>query len=173
MAFVPSFSAVQLAGNLETLRLTDDSTGSDVLITSRQVYIRTATDTYLVPTGNASDQYVTWPYAASTIDIDVLTRDYALSIVVLWLNAGGDTLYTKEIAYSFPNYAEQLYYELTQGQAGSPDDLRDTEYWMNKMKLRVFIDSANQAISWASDTAAAQNCLNRAKQMIDNESYYF
>jgi hypothetical protein len=173
MSFTPSFSASQLAGDLSTIRLTDDSSGSDVLITSRQVYIRTATGTYLVPTGNASDQYIEWSYGSSTIDIDVLTQDFAPQIIVLWLNVAGVTLYTKEIAYSFTGYSEEFYYELTQGQAGDPDSLRDTPYWQNKIKLRVLIDSANQAISWASDTSAAQNCLNLAQYMIDNESLYF
>jgi hypothetical protein len=173
MPFVPNFEASQLAGDLSTMRITDTSAGSDVLITSRQVYIRTATGAYLVPTGNASDQYITWSYGSSTTDIDVLTQDYAPSITILWLNAGGDTLYTKEIAFSFTGYSEDFYYELTQGQAGDPDSLRDTPYWQNKMKLRVLIDSANQAISWASDTSAAQNCLNLAQYMIDNESLYF
>lgn len=136
------------------------------------MYIRTATGAYLVESGTTTD-YEEWPYAASTIDLDVLTQDYAVSIIILWLNTAGDTLYTKEIAYSFTGYSEQFYYTLTQGQAGRPEDLRDTDYWRNKMKLRVLIDSANQAISWASDIAAAQNCLNKAQDMIDNESYYF
>jgi hypothetical protein len=173
MPLTPSFSASQLAGNLSTMRITDTSTGSDVLITSRRIYIRTAAGEYLVPDGNASNEYIEWSYGASTKDIDVLTQDYGLQIVVLWLNVDGDTLYTATEYFSFTGYSEQFYYSLTQNQAGNPNILKDTYYYENKMRLRVYIDSANQAISYASDIAACQNCLNMAQEMVNNENLYF
>ncbi len=173
MPFVPNFTAVQIAGSLSTMRLTDTSTGTDAAITDREIRIRLADGTYLVPSGNPSDEFIAWPYAASTKDVNVLTADFAPQIILVWLDVNGDTLYTKEIAYSFTGYSEQFYYTLTQGQAADPSELMDTNYYLNKMKLRVNIDSANQAIIFASDIAAAQNCLNRAQYMIENESLFF
>jgi hypothetical protein len=172
MPYEPSFTVAQVAGNLETMRLTDTSTGSDGNIAARRVYVQLADGTYLKPAGTTTD-YFLWPIASETYDVDILTQDYSPTIVVLYVDAGGSTLYTASTTASFTGYSEQFYYTLTQGQATDPAQLMDTTYYLNKMKLRVFIDSANQAISFAGDTAAAQNSLNRAQYMIDNEDKFF
>lgn len=172
MPYEPSFTVAQVAGNLETMRLTDTSTGSDGDITARRVTVQLADGTYLTPAGTTTD-YFLWPIADATFDVDILSQDYAPTIVVLYLDADGATLYTASTTASFTGYSEQFYYTLTQGQAVTPEQLMDTVYYQNKMKLRVLIDSANQAISFAGDTSASQNCLNRAQYMIDNESLFF
>lgn len=168
----PNFTAVQVAGSLITMRLTDTSEGSDGSISTRRVYVRLADGTYLKPAGTDTD-YFLWSYGLSTIDVDILTADYSPTIIVLWVDAGGSTLYTKEKVSSFTGYEEEFYYNLTQGQAGNPNELLDKDYIYNKIRLRVWSDSANQAVSFASDSAAAQNCLNRAQYMIENQNLFF
>ena len=172
MPYSPDFSVAQVAGELTLMRLTDESTGSDGDIAARRVTVQLADGTFLKPAVSATD-YFLWPLADDTFDVDILTADFAPTIVVLYVNSGGTTLYTASTTASFTGYSEQFYYTLTQGQAADPSELMDTNYYLNKMKLRVNIDSANQAISYAGDVAAAQNCLNRAQYMIDNESLFF
>jgi hypothetical protein len=172
MPYSPAFSVSQVAGNLSLMRIEDEGTGSDSNIVVRRVCVRLADNTYLTPAGTTTD-YFLWPLADATFDVDILNQDYSPTIVVLYVDVDGNTLYTASTTASFTGYSEQFYYTLTQGQAVEPAQLMDTVYYQNKMKLRVLIDSANQAISFAGDTAAAQNCLNRAQYMIDNESIFF
>jgi hypothetical protein len=172
MPFEPLFTVSQVAGELSLMRITNSSTGSDAAIVTIRVFVRLADGTYLVPAGTTTDYFV-YPLGDATYDVDILSADYAPQIIILLLDADGDTLYTFSTTASFTGYSEQFYYTLTQGQAVDPNQLMDTEYYLNKMKLRVLIDSANQAISFAGDTAAAQNCLNRATYMIENESLFF
>ena len=94
----PNFTASQSSGLPSNILLTDTSTGSDSSIVARRVYLLQADGTYLVPTGTTT-QYILWAYADSTISIDVLSQDTALSITVNWVDTNGDTVETKTIAY--------------------------------------------------------------------------
>lgn len=172
MSFVQSFSVSQNIGNPSTLVLTDTSTGADGAIYERRVYLRKSDGTYLVPDGTTT-QYIVWPYANTTISIDVLNKDYALEITVLWVNSGGTTLYTSADTFVFSLYSEQFYYGLTQELAGNYPIIADDNYYSNKFRLRTEIDSANNAISIGGDIAASQACLDRAALLILNQSLYF
>ncbi len=172
MAIVPNFVASQAIGLPSIITLTDTSTGSDSAIVSRRVFLLTSTGDYLVPSGTATD-YITWAYASSSTQLNVLQQDMGLSINVQWLDIADAVLYTKTIAYSFTLYSESFLYSLTQAQVADNAITQDNNYYMSKMILRVEIDSANQAISYASDLVSCQSCLNRAALMIQNESYYF
>lgn len=171
MALTPNFSASQPSGEPSVIQLTDTSTGSDVAISARRVYLLGADGEYVVPTGTSTD-YVVWPYADSSIDIDCLTQDAALSITVNWVNSGGATLYTKTILCGFTEYNEEFYYQLTQGQVGSNIQY-DTTYYQNKMQLRVLIDSGNQAISLGDDIYSAQDCYDQATYLRLNGNFYY
>lgn len=172
MAISANFTASQTIGSPSIINLEDTSTGSDASISARRIYLRKYDGNYLVPSGT-STSYIEWPYADSTTEVDVLDKDYALEITIAWVNSVGANLYTKTTLYVFTLYSEEFYYGLTQDQAGAINIVQDANYYRNKMILRVEIDSANQAVSLGSDQAAAQWCLERAKQMIDNENFYF
>ena len=84
MPFVPSFTATQLYATPTILRIVDTSTGTDNNINDRQIYLRKANGTYLVPTG-VSTNYISWATDYGNVrDIDVLDADYALEINILW-----------------------------------------------------------------------------------------
>lgn len=172
MSLNPSFTTEQNLGASSILILTDTSTGSDGAITERRVYLRKSDGTYLVPSGTSTN-YIVWDYADDTISLDVLDKDYALEITVLWVNSGGTTLYSDDNTFVFTLYAEEFYYGLTQELAGNYPIIADDNYYSNKFRLRTEIDSANNAISIGGDIAASQACLDRAKQLIDNQSLYF
>lgn len=172
MSLNPSISVSQSLGAPSILTFTDVSTGSDGAITERRIYLRKSDGTYLVPSGTTTS-YIVWDYADDTISVDVMNKDYALEITVLFVNSSGSTLYTFSDTYVFTLYSEEFYYGLTQELAGNYPIIADDNYYSNKFRLRTEIDSANQAISIGGDIAASQACLDRAKYLVDNQSLFF
>lgn len=172
MALTPSFSVSQVLGAASVLTLTDTSTGSDGAISARKIYLNTAAGTTLVPTGTATT-YIPWDYAQISKSVDVLNQDYALFIVVEWVDVSDTVLYTASGLYCFTMYSELFLYGLTQNEASVPNIIQDTNYYDNKQKLRVYVDDANNAVAIGGDIAAAQSSLNRAAYMIANQNIYF
>lgn len=172
MPLVPSFSVSQNSNSINILTLTDTSTGGDSAIVSREIFITTGDGTVIVPAGTTTN-FIVWLLANASINLNVLSQDYALQITVNWLDINGNTLYTSGNVYLFSAYTEQFLYGLTGMQAATPQIVQDNNYYSNKMKLRVLIDDAGTAISVASDISAATSCLNMAALMIQNQNLYF
>lgn len=172
MPFVANFAATQPVGEPSVITLTDTSTGSDGAITQRRVYLRTADGSFLTPANNPTD-YIEWAYADSTIDIDVLDIDYALDVIVEWLNVGNAVLYDKTSPDMFTSYNEDFDYGLTQQLTGNPMLINDNKFFLEKSNLRTFLDSATQAFTRASDQYGAQRCLDYATNLRVNSQYYF
>ena len=172
MPFVPNFTASQYSGTPSIITLTDTSTGSDVTIVSRRVYLLQANGTFLVPTGN-QQLYILWDLVDPSIDIDVLSQDTALSITVQWMNAANAVVTSKTISFAFTAYNETFYYGLTESQVANSNLTASTNWYQTKLVLRVEIDSALQAITFASDIYSAQAALNRATFISTNQSFFF
>jgi hypothetical protein len=172
MPLVPNFTASQYSGTPSVITLTDTSTGSDVTIASRRVYLLQANGTFLVPAGNTTD-YILWDLVDTSISIDVLSQDTALSITVQWMS-GIDTVVTsKTISFAFTAYNETFYYGLTESQVANSNLSASTNWYQTKLVLRVELDSADQAITFASDIYSAQAALNRATYISTNQAYFF
>ena len=175
MALTVNFSAAQVPGEPGNIVLTDTSTGTDVSVTQRRVYIQTAAGDYLVEDGTTTE-YEVWDDFPATTTLtltDILTKDTAVRCVVQWLNISGTVLYDKTIYYGFTCYNEDFDYQLTQAIAGNPLLMSDNNYWGNKNLLRTYIDSGNTAIERSSDTAAAQQCYDLATNLRTNSQYFF
>jgi len=174
MAFSPAFTCAQNIQAPSTLVIADTSTGSDVAITTRKIYITTANETYLTEAGQSTTPtYTQWDEPNATIELDILDQDYALNIRIEWCNSSGTALYTSYNLFCFTLYSNQFYYTLTQLQSTGNLNVNDTVYYTNKEKLKIFIDSANNAVEYASDITGAQQCLNAAAYMIDNQNLFF
>ena len=113
MEFEPSFIAEQLYDTPTILRVTDTSNNientletedgyftiitengdtiitesDDVVINDRKVYLRKDDGEYLVPSGTNTD-YVEIPITQDYVDIDVLDKDYALEVEVVFSDNG-------------------------------------------------------------------------------------
>lgn len=175
MALTANFSTSQTPGSPGDIIFTDTSTGSDGSVTQRRIYIQSAAGTFLVISGTTTD-YEVWGDFPSTTTItlsDVISKDYGCRVVVQWLNVGGTVLYDKTQYIGFTAYNEDFDYELTQNVSANPLLVDDNNFWSNKLKLRVDIDSGNNAIQRASDIAAAQQCYDRATFLRLNSQYYF
>jgi hypothetical protein len=175
MPLTPNFSTSQQAGLPSNVIITDTSTGSDVAIVSRRVFLVNYAGEYVVADGTTTN-YTVWPLAQSSISIDCLSADAALSVVVNWVDAGGVTLYTKTSLAGFTLFNETFYYSLTQGQAAISNPsyiLQDNTYFQNKSRLRVLIDSGNQAVTLGYDITTAQECYDLATYMVNNHNNLF
>ena len=172
MPLVPNFTASQFSGTPSVITLTDTSTGSDVAITSRRVYLLQANGTFLVPAGTTTD-YVVWDLVDTSIDLDVLSQDSALSITVQWMSSTNTIVTSKTISFAFTAYNETFYYGLTESQVANSNLSASTNWYQTKLVLRVEIDSADQAITFASDIYSAQAALNRATYISTNQTLFF
>lgn len=172
MPISPSFTASQNSGTPNLIFLTDTSTGSDVTITKRRIYLLQSNGTYLVPAGTVTD-YIEWALIDTTISLNVLIQDTALSITVQWLTAGNVEVASVTTSFAFTAYNETFYYGLTESQVANANLTASTNWYQTKMILRVELDSAYQAISFASDIFSAQAALNRATFISTNQSYFF
>ena len=172
MPLVPNFTASQYSGTPSVITLTDTSTGSDVTIASRRVYLLQANGTFLVPAGTTTD-YIVWDLVDTSIDLDVLSQDSALSITVQWMSGINTVVTSKTISFAFTAYNETFYYSLTESQVANSNLSASTNWYQTKLILRVEIDSADQAITFASDIYSAQAALNRATYISTNQAYFF
>ena len=121
MALTPNFTASQTSGTPSVITLTDTSTGSDVTIASRRVYLLQSNGTFLVPAGNTTD-YIEWDLVDTSISIDVLSQDTALSITVQWMSGIQTVVTSKTISFAFTAYNETFYYGCLLYTSPSPRD---------------------------------------------------
>lgn len=172
MALTPSFSCTQNYGSPSVITINDTSTGSDGTIAKRRVYLMQANGQYLVPAGTTTN-YINWNLADTSINLDVLAQDSALSITVQWLTSGDIVVQQKTNSFAFTAYNETFYYGLTESQVANANLTASTDWYQWKMCLRVELDSSYQAISFASDIFSAQAALNRATYISTNSNYFF
>lgn len=173
MALLPSFSTSQTEGAPSKVNFLDTSTGSDVNITQRRIYIVLSNGTYLVQQGTTT-QYEPWNIAFASITLTLLTgEDKAAQIKVQWLDVSNTVLYESIINTGFTLYNETFDYQLTQRLTGNPSLIDDNNFFELKSELRTAIDSGNQCIARAADIFGAQQCYTIATKLRLQSQYYF
>lgn len=154
MAFTPEFS--WSAGPSDPsgldpsgLSLTDNSTGSDPSIASRSVGLYKADKTLLTP-------LITWSLPVNPLILSgIMQKDYALNIVVSWLDGGGNTLYSMSQPASFTGYGQIFAFQLTQ-KMGAALIRKDANFMRDFIKLNMLIENAASAITMALSVSSAQ-----------------
>lgn len=172
MALTPAFTISQSALNPALVLATDTSTGSDVLVTQRRIYVQTASGTYLVPSGTTTD-YTQWVYANSSISLNILTEDVGVAITVQWLDVSNSVLYTLTQLYSLSQFNKNFFYYLIQQQALTPGIIQDANYFSNLSIYHMNIVGGDTAVETGADIAACQSCLSRATYMMNNQNDFF
>lgn len=173
MPFSPSFTVGQSLSNPGAAVLTDDSSGSDVLITQRRVYFTDEAGNYVVPSGTSTD-YVAWALATNPITINSLVEvDTSVLALVQWLNVSNVVLYESSNEFCLRAFNKQQFVYLIQQQALNPGVVQDANYYSNLCQYWINIVGANTMVEDAEDLSGSQNCLNRATQFLQNESLYF
>lgn len=171
MALTQSFTAVQPYGNPSNITFTDTSTGSDVNVISRKIYVKKADGSYIVEEGNPNN-YITWAIADAAITLELLTEDVATEITIQWVKISS-VGYSQVQKISFTQFNEIFDYGLTQMLAANPLLINDNDFFPHKANLRISIDSGNQAMILAGDLYAAQQCYDRATALRLSSQYYF
>ena len=172
MAFVPNFTIGNILGLPAVVLLTDTSTGSDVLITGRTVFLITNNQVYLVPAGTSTN-YTAWVIANATAQISALDKDYALQVTVNWINSIGATIYTKTILANFNNYSSAFEYSLVFDEANGLASLNSPKWLQSRMKLRLAIDDSSNAITKGSNIAMAQSADDRGTYLTKNKNTFY
>jgi len=174
MAHTADFTVTQ-GTDPNSFTLTDTSTDPDPNLTGRKIYLQKVDGTYLVPEGTTTD-YIDWPLSdgATKVLTDILTRDYSLSMLVEWESSSPEVggSYSKLLLHTFTALLEQFNYLMTQMQSANPLLVADNNYFVNKIKLRVWIDDATNADTY-NDQFLAQLCLDRAYDLQQNANIFF
>lgn len=172
MAFTPSFTASQTVTDPSILTLTDASTDVPTL-TSRLVLLTLASGAYLTEDGETTTlTYLDWAIGDNTVEYDVLTKDYAISIKVFYLN-GSTIVDTKTILFEFNAYAQIYRFKLLKAAASNPYFLDSANFFTVFSQLTDYIIGGGEAVSLGSDITLAQLCNTKAKYLIDNPKLSF
>lgn len=170
MSFSADFVASQ-GLNILNIILTDTSTGSDVNLTGRTVYLYESDNSLLG--GSAID----WPLSAgNTLTIsNILTPwDFSLNILTTWQSSSpipGST-YSKNVLATFTGNSNNFAYSLLQQISSNQAITRDTNYLYNLALVNSDILNAERANDFG-DIGAAQEALNRIFNFYTNRNFYF
>lgn len=166
MALTVSFTLAPTS-NPSQLTAVDTSTGSDGAVVGRKLNIYDVSNNLL-----GIYDFPNFP-ASTSLTIAPFQVDQAINAVMNWVSNTGAVLYTANQIYATVGYAEAFYFALTQQQQGNPAFLNDQQYFQNKSKLRVLIDSALQAISVGQDVFSANTAISLYQVMLQNPNLYF
>lgn len=172
MALSPDFATTQTYGYPSRINFQDTSTGSDGAISARRIYLQDKAGNYIVEEGTTTN-YEVWPYADSTITLDVLLKDYALNVRVDWVNSGGTVLYTKTVLTLYALYVITFYINLTKYMSANRKLKDNANFYFNFIKLLCSIKQAQDAVLLMDDISSAQAALTRAKNLIDNQPNFY
>jgi hypothetical protein len=169
-----NFSTAQVSGEPSEIVFTDTSTGTDATVAKRRIYMQKSDGTYLVEEGTTTEyeEFNDFP-ATTSITLDVLEQDEALTITVQWLTSGNSVVYDKTLVRAFTMYNSQFSYGLTQLCRANALLINDNNFWGNKSLLREYIDSGDEAIEQASDTDLAQICYDFGTSLRNDSQYAF
>ena len=170
---IPNFTSDQGAGDL-SVAIYEDTSTSESGITGRLIYSRKYDGDYLLPDGITTD-YVYWPVTIGTGDqaeVDYLDKDYCLDVTTVFYS-GSSVSTSKTILTLFTGYADLFLRQLTQALAANKIAITASNFYYNKIKLRVLLDDAAQSVSLLNDQTIAQFCLDESKKLTDNPSNFF
>lgn len=174
MAISAAFTISQSPVAPSIVTATDTSTGTYGFIVKRRIFFQNSQGQYLTTGGiSNTSAYEDWPLANTSQNFQVLQEDTALAITVQWLDVSDQVVNTLTQLYCLSEFNQQFFYYLFQQQALSPVIVQDNVYYNNLATYWMNITGAIQAIEIGADLASSQNCLNRATNMMNNQSKYF
>ena len=174
MALVPNFSSSESLSSNNLVTFTDTSTGSDLTITTRRIYVRLANGNWLTTGGveSTTSAYMTWSYADASTTIDLLTRSTTANVTVEWYAVAVLT-YTKTILTEWDWYDYVFLFGLLSAQTSYPARTDSIGYWPNSWYMCTNLFQSEVAVEDMDDLYSSQAALDRNQLMISNENLYF
>lgn len=162
--------AISQGTDVTKFTISDNSTGSDPNLTGRTIYLYQSNGELL---GGSA---INWPLSdGSTKEIELLTKDYSLSINVVWASISplpSPSTYTLTSLYTFTGNTNAFIYGIIQQLAAQPNLSNDTNFYDSLSKIQTDLDCAVQANTYG-DQFSAQFALDRCYSLIVNESMFF
>lgn len=169
MAFNGSYE-ISITSDPTSFIITDNSTGSDPNLTSRNIYL------YLADGSLLGGSVISWPVGEGSIKtIALLNRDYCINIRVDWISSSplpSPSTYTLSNVYPFKGNEVEFVYGLLQQLAANPGLLNDTNWVDSLSSLQMFIDGSQTAGGFG-DISNSQFQLDLGYSLIVNENNYF
>lgn len=173
MPLTPNFTSSESLSSPDLVTFTDTSTGTDVTITTRRIYLRLANGNYLTTAGESTTRaYESWSYSDTTITLPILTQSTTASVMVEWY-AGSTLTYTKTILMEWDLYDYLFGLELIQAQTANPRIIQDQNYYSNFFAFITNIWNSESAVLYGDDLYSSQSSLNVNQNLIDNSDFYF
>lgn len=174
MALDAAFTATESLADPNLITFEDTSTGTDLTITVRRIYVQLANGNWVDEDGNESttETYIEWDYADDTIQLSLITKSTAADIEVKWM-AGSTEVYSESEEYGFNLYDYLAGLQLLQGNTSAPEQVQDTNYYSNMQQFIVNLWNEEAAIEIGNDIYSSQGAMNRNQLMIQNDDFYF
>lgn len=176
MAFTGNFDISQGYPSTNEVTLVDTSTGSDANLTERRIYPRNAAGQLVLPTGNTLG-YVLWALPLATpITIDLLPRDIALNVEVVYLSSSPLPASVYDVTNLFvpTKYTKTFVYNRSQDLAALPSTGNDSNWFYYYSRLQSDIDTAELAgTDDILDISDAQMALDDAYFIMTQQANFF
>lgn len=174
MSFTGNFTAAQQADNTDVL-FTDTSTGADANLTDRRIYPYNAAGALVLPAGNTLG-YIDWPLPLATplTVANLLPKDYALNINVVWISSApiGGSTYSVTTLYGFTGNTQQFIYQLLQDLSANNLLKNDVQWQANLFSLYNEISNVGTSVT-KGDIKLAQDALDRAFAIMQDKANTF
>jgi len=174
MPLSADFSSTESLTTLSNVRFLDISTGTDLGLTERRIYVRLANGNWLLENGvqSSTEAYTTWAIADLSLTVSLLTQSTSASVRVDWMT-GSTVTYTKTHAQEWNLYDYVFGFGLLQNQTASPSIISDVNYYSNFFQFITNIWNSQNAIFAADDIYSSQGALNVNQNFINNANMYF
>ena len=176
MPFTGSYTISQ-GYNPSKFILADNSVYTDEpqnTFSGRRIYLYKIDGTTLVPDGVTTD-YIDFPFdGGNQIELDVLTHDFSLNILVEWIsnNPQPGSVYDLQVVYTFLQYTKQFTYNKIQTWRAYPNVVNDNSFWGALQQVHLEIKNAELSNRY-QDQHSAQWAIDRAKNYIDKSQLFF
>jgi len=169
----PNFSATESLSTLANVTFLDTSTGSDVGLTSRKIFVRLANGSWLTTAGESTTSASeTWAIGDVSITLALLTQSTVANVTIQWLT-GSSVTYTKTTLTIWDLYDYVFAFGLIQSQTATPTIISDVSYYSKFFEFITNLWSAESAVTYGSDLYSSASALSKNQYLIDNANNYF
>ena len=174
MPITPSFrSSLSISSN-NLVTFVDNSSGTDLSLTNRRIYVVLANGNWLTTGGveSSTEAYIDWSYADTSTVINLLTKSTTASVTVKWY--AGSTYVTEEtILMEWDLFDYCFLFGLLSAQTSYPARTDNTGYWSNSFKMITNLFQSEQATELMEDIYSSQASLDRNYYMITHQNNFF